>query len=194
MQVVTSSISVSIDGFLSGPRHHDEGLHRVQDWVHRIFGGGEADGAETALLESLYANVGAYVMGRTMFDVGERPWGDEPPFGTPVFVVTHRPRVSIYRGATTFEFGTRGGVAEAVARAREAAGRKDVHIAGGGKIVSQALACGLIDELHLHIAPVLLGTGMRLFDCLPRPVEFEIAALIASPHATHICYRRRQRG
>jgi dihydrofolate reductase len=94
-------------------------------------------------------------------------------------------------GGTTFSFVTDGGVDEAVARARAAAGGKDVHVSGGARIVNQAVAAGLVDELHLHVAPVLLGEGMRLFESLPRTVELEIADVVRSPHVTHLRYRVR---
>lgn len=198
MQIVTCNMSVSIDGFVSGPGHLDEGFNRVQDWVHRLFASRERYGLEggaqdvdSALFETIYANVGAYVMGRGMFDTGEEPWGPEPPFHAPVFVVTHRSRDVLKReGGTSFTFVTDGGVREAVAQARAAAGEGDVHISGGAKIVSQAVAAGLIDELHLHVSPVLLGTGMRLFEGLTEPVDLEIAGVVESPRVTHIRYRR----
>lgn len=197
MPLVTCSMSVSIDGLISGPEHLDDGFHRVQDWAHRAFAWRERYGLEggeknvdSDLLSAMHANVGAFVMGRSMFDAGEEPWGPEPPFHAPVFVVTHRPREVLEReGGTTFTFVT-GGVAEAVALAREAAGDKDVHVSGGGRIVSQALAAGLIDELHLHVSPVVLGTGMPLFTDLKTAIDLEIADVVTSPRATHITYRR----
>jgi dihydrofolate reductase len=107
----------------------------------------------------------------------------------PVFVVSHHQREVLERkGGTSFTFVTEGGVVEAVARACAAAGDKDVHVSGGAKVVSQAVAAGLVDELHLHMAPVLLGQGMRLFD-LDNAVELEIAGVVESTHATHIRYR-----
>jgi dihydrofolate reductase len=159
-------------------------------WRDRYGMEGGAKDTDSDLFETLYTNMGAYVMGRGMFDLGEEPWGDDPPFHAPVFVVTHRPREVLEReGGTTFTFVTDGGVEEAVTRARAAAGAKDVHISGGAKIVSQAVAAGVVDELHLHVAPVLLGRGMRLFDGLKDTVELEIAGVVESPHAAHIRYR-----
>jgi dihydrofolate reductase len=197
MQIVSCNMSVSVDGFISGPEHLDAGFDRVQDWAHRVFAWrdrygieGGAQDPDSDLFETLYASIGAYVMGRGMFDTGEEPWGDEPPFHAPVFVVTHRPCEVLKReGGTSFTFITDGGVEQAVARARAAAGDKDVHVSGGAKIVSQAVAGGLVDELHLHVAPVLLGRGMRLFEGLIDTVELEIAGVAESPHATHIRYR-----
>jgi dihydrofolate reductase len=196
MQIVSCNMSVSVDGFISGPEHLDAGFNRVQEWIHRIFAWRERYGLEggakdpdSDLFESLHANIGAYVMGRGMFDAGEEPWGDDPPFHAPVFVVTHRTRdILVREGGTTFTF-VPDGVAEAVARARAAAGDRDVHVSGGGKIVSQALGACLIDEIHLHVAPVLLGEGMPLFNGLAGPVELELAGVIESEHACHLRYR-----
>jgi dihydrofolate reductase len=190
-------MSMSVDGFISGPEHLDSGFDRVQDWVHRIFAWrdrygieGGAQDPDSDLFETLYANIGAYVMGRGMFDLGEEPWGDEPPFHAPVFVVTHRPREVLEReGGTSFTFITDGGIEEAITRARAAASDKDVHVSGGANIVSQAVAAGLVDQLHLHVAPVLLGKGMRLFEGLSDAVELETVGVAESPHATHIRYR-----
>jgi dihydrofolate reductase len=195
MTIVRCNMSVSVDGFISGPEHLDEGFDRVQDWAHRVFAWREREGVDggakdpdSELFETLYANVGGYVMGRTMFDQGEEPWGEDPPFHAPVFVVTHRPREVLTRdGGTSFTFVTNG-IEEAVARARDAAGDQDVHVSGGGTVVSQALAAGLIDELHLHVAPVLLGKGMALFEGVAGTVELEVADVIPSPHATHVRY------
>jgi dihydrofolate reductase len=197
MSIVSCNMSVSVDGFISGPEHLDAGFDRVQNWVHRLFAwrerygiDGGANDTDSDLFETLYANTGAYVMGRGMFDTGEEPWGDDPPFHAPVFVVTHHPREALEReGGTSFTFVANGGVQEAVTRARAAAGAKDVHVSGGAKIVSQAVAAGLVDELHLHVAPVLLGRGMRLFDDLNDTVELEIAGVVESAHATHIRYQ-----
>jgi dihydrofolate reductase len=184
MTKVTAQMSVSLDGYYAGPRStadpHDmaawmEGLEapgffRVTRWVidamawrERLgFAGGEQS-VNSRIVEETFAAAGAYVMGRRMFDGGEIPWGDEPPFRAPVFVVTHRDREALQRqGGTSFTFVT-DGIERAVAMAREAAGGKDVAVAGGGTLLRQVLAAGLLDELELHIAPVLLGDGMRLF-------------------------------
>jgi dihydrofolate reductase len=146
------------------------GFFRVTRWVidamgwreRQGFAGGERS-VNSRIIEETFAAAGAYVMGRRMFDGGEIPWGDEPPFRAPVFVVTHRDREALQRqGGTSFTFVT-DGIERAVAMAREAAGGKDVAVAGGGTLLRQVLAAGLLDELELHIAPVLLGDGMRLF-------------------------------
>jgi dihydrofolate reductase len=128
-----------------------------------------------------------------MFDGGEIPWGEVPPFRAPVFVVTHRDREILPRqGGTSFTFVT-GGIERAVELAKDAAGGKDVAVAGGGTLLRQVLAAGLLDELHLHIAPVLLGDGMRLFDAglgldTSEGIELTPASVIQTPEVTHIRY------
>src|SRR5213592_4563662 len=222
MTKVTAQMSVSLDGYYAGPRSttdpHDmaaflegpegPGFFRVTRWViddmgwrERMgFAGGERS-VNSRIVEETFAAAGAYVMGRRMFDGGEIPWGDEPPFRAPVFVVTHRDREVLQRqGGTSFTFVT-DGIERAVAMAREAAGGKDVAVAGGGTLLRQVLAAGLLDELELHIAPVLLGDGMRLFDASlgaspgaslgldPREgIELTPVRVIETPEVTHIRY------
>jgi dihydrofolate reductase len=178
-------MSVSLDGCYAGPRDDRDptdidgwmrgpeapGFFRVTRWVvdamswrERLGRSGGAASINSDLVAESFAAAGAYVMGRRMFDGGELPWGDDPPFRAPVFVVTHRERDVVHRdGGTSFTFVT-GGLEEAVERARTAAGDRDVAIAGGGSLLRQVIAAGLLDELDLHIAPVLLGDGQRLFD------------------------------
>jgi dihydrofolate reductase len=133
------------------------------------------------------------VMGRRMFDAGEVPWGDEPPFRAPVFVVTHRHRDVLEReGGTSFTFVTEG-FERAIGLARAAAGDKDVQIAGGGELVRQVLAAGLLDQLELHVSPVLLGDGQRLFDAslglgADEGIELVPTRVIEDPAVTHIRY------
>jgi dihydrofolate reductase len=207
---VYTDISMSLDGYVAGPDasleeplgRGGEGLHewafRLEAW-RRPHGleGGEA-GPESRLVERTLAETGAYVMGRRMYSGGSGPWaddpmadgwwGDEPPFHVPVFVVTHEPRERVEKdGGTSFTFVT-DGVAAAVERARQAAGSRDVQIAGGGSMVQQGLALGLLDELQVHVAPVLLGGGVLLFADGP-PGSLELIETIATPQATHLHYR-----
>ncbi|MBL6275944.1 dihydrofolate reductase family protein [Micromonospora fiedleri] len=210
MTKVTAQMSVSLDGFYAGPRHDGDGdwlqsaeshgFFRVTRWATEAmswrerqgFAGGAQDVNSDILAESFEA-AGAYVMGRRMADGGEVPWGDEPPFRAPVFVVTHRPRPTVVRkGGTSFTYVT-DGVASAVAQARAAAGGKDVAVSGGGTLFRQVLRAGLLDEFELHIAPVVLGTGMRLFDADLAVDEFEAIELtptrvVSAPQITHIRY------
>src|SRR4051794_30320096 len=178
-------ITQSLDGFVAGPEpsmqdplgKRGEDLH---EWIVALAAwrephgheGGE-EGPESDQIHESRARAGAVVMGRSMFSGGSGPWeddpnangwwGDEPPFGMPVFVVTHHEREPLDLGATRFEFVT-GGIEEAHERAVAAAGDQDVQIAGGASVGRQALAAGLVDELLIHTAPVLLGGGTRLFD------------------------------
>jgi len=214
MTKITAQMSVSLDGYYAGPRStadpHDmaawmEGLEapgffRVTRWVidamawrERLgFAGGEQS-VNSRIVEETFAAAGAYVMGRRMFEGGEIPWGDEPPFRAPVFVVTHRDREVLERqGGTSFTFVT-DGIERAIEMAREAADGKNVAVAGGGTLVRQILAAGLLDELELHIAPVLLGDGMRLLDggleLDPREgIELTPVRVIETPEVTHIRY------
>jgi dihydrofolate reductase len=157
--------------------------------------GGEP-GVDADVVEKVLANVGAHIMGRNMFGGGSGPWdeswrgwwGEDPPFHTPVFVLTSHPREPLrMQGGTTFTFVT-DGIAAALAQAREAAGERDVAIAGGASTVRQYLAAGLLDELFLHIVPVLLGAGERLLQDVGDPV-LEPVEVIASPAVTHVRYR-----
>jgi len=214
MTKVTAQMSVSLDGYYAGPRTstdpHDmaawmestegPGFFRVTRWVidavgwrERLgFAGGEQS-VNSQIVEETFAAAGAYVMGRRMFDGGEIPWGDKPPFQAPVFVVTHRPREVLERqGGTSFTFVT-DGIERAVRMARDAAGGKNVAVSGGGTLLRQVLAAGLLDELELHIAPVLLGDGMRLLDggmgLDPREgIELTPVHVVETPEVTHIRY------
>ena len=214
MTKVTAQMSVSLDGYYAGPRSpgdpHDmaafleslegPGFFRVTRWVidamawrERLGYAGGEQSVNSEVIEETFAAAGAYVMGRRMFDGGEIPWGEVPPFRAPVFVVTHREREIVRRqGGTSFTFVT-DGIERAVALARDAAGGKNVAVAGGGTLLRQVLAAGLLDELELHIIPVLLGDGMRLFDGgleldAREGIELTPARVIQTPEATHIRY------
>ncbi|WP_028063941.1 dihydrofolate reductase family protein [Solirubrobacter soli] len=214
MTKVTAQMSLSLDGFYTGPRDARDpkdmngwwegpeapGFFRVTRWAvdamawrERIgFAGGERS-INSEIVEETFAAAGAYVMGRRMFDAGEVPWGEEPPFRAPVFVVTHRSReVLERRGGTSFTFVTEG-LERAVELARDAAGGKDVAVAGGGELVRQVLSAGLLDQLELHIAPVLLGDGQRLFDAglgldADDGIELVATRVVEAPDVVHIRY------
>ena len=204
MSLTTCHVSISLDGFLAGPDQSlDDPLGVGGLAVHRWHidpdaGHHEADVAAT---DDLMKRRGAYVMGRNMFGPVRGPWdqdwrgwwGDEPPYHAPVFVLTHHARDSVeMAGGTTFHFVTDGFDA-AYARAKEAAGDLDVGIAGGASTVRQALAAGVLDEMTLDIAPVLLGAGERLLDGVADPglVPVEVTT---SPLATHVRYEVGRRG
>ena len=210
MSKVTAEISVSLDGFVAGPNPTLEdplgaGGEQLHEWAFRLAAwrqphgieGGEVDVDSAMVEESLAAN-GAVVMGRRMYSGGSGPWeqdpnaggwwGDDPPFHSPVFVLTHHARERAeMQGGTTFTFVT-DGIESAVEQARAAAGERGVAVAGGAEIVRQALDAGLVDELLLHVAPLLLGAGTRLFDGAA-PGRLEIAQVIDAPLATHVRYR-----
>jgi dihydrofolate reductase len=164
-------------------------------WRERLgFDGGEHD-VNSKIVEETFESACAYVMGRRMADGGEVPWGDEPPFHAPVFVVTHREQETLVRqGGTSFTYVT-DGVASAVEQARAAAGGKDVAVAGGGTLLQQVIAAGLVDQLELHIAPVLLGDGMRLFEpavldlASGEAIELTPTRLVDTPEVTHVRYQ-----
>jgi len=211
MTIVTAQMSVSADGYYAGPEHTGSqswlegaeaaGFFRVTRWVidaeawrQRLgFNGGE-DNTNSRVVAETFESAGAYVMGRRMADGGEIPWGDEPPFRAPVFVVTHRPRPVLHRqGGTSFTYVT-GGIADAISRARAAANGKNVAIAGGGTLLRQVIGLGLLDELELHVVPVILGDGMRLLSSDlalggKEAIELTPARVIATPDVTHIRYK-----
>lgn len=210
MTKVTAQMSVSLDGCYAGPQFSGEGnwmesaeaagFFRITRWVidamawreRQGYAGGEQD-TNSGIIAETFEAAGAYVMGRRMADGGEVPWGDDPPFRAPVFVVTHHPRETLVRqGGTSFTYVT-DGIGSAVDQARAAAKGKNVAVAGGGRLLRQVLKAGLLDELELHIAPAVLGTGMRLFDADLQLAEKEAIELtptrvISTSEVTHIRY------
>jgi dihydrofolate reductase len=210
MTKVRVDISMSLDGYVAGPNPTMEeplgrGGERLHDWAveseawresHGLEGGSGGPGSD--VIGEHIAAVGATIMGRKMFSGGAGPWtddpnsngwwGDEPPFRHSVFVLTHHPREPLVLGETTFTFVT-DGPDVALEQARAAAGNKDVAIAGGGEAVQQYLGAGVVDEMQIHIAPVLLGGGVRLFDGPAGEGTLEPDRVIDSPAATHIRYR-----
>jgi dihydrofolate reductase len=208
MARVTMDISTSLDGFVAGPNATleqplGEGGEHLHEWLFRLAAfreqhgmtGGESDG-DTAVFEKS-TGAGAVVMGRRMFSGGEGAWeddpmaegwwGDTPPFRMPVFVLTHHARETLVLGDTSFVFVTEG-IESAYEQARAAAGGKDVAVAGGATVVQQCLRAGLLDELQVHIAPVLLGRGVRLFDG-GEQANLELVRVVDSPTVTHVKYR-----
>jgi dihydrofolate reductase len=139
--------------------------------------------------EKMFKTVGAVVMGRQMFNTGEEPWGDEPPYHMPVFVLTHRPRSKVVKeGGTTFTFVT-SGIDSALNQAKAAAGDNDVMVAGGANAVQQYLKAGVLDEIQIHLIPVLFGSGTRLFDHLDsKSLRLETISVIEAPGVTHLKY------
>jgi dihydrofolate reductase len=211
MTIVTAQMSVSMDGFYAGPKYTDmqtwlegpeaAGFFRVTRWAidaeawrQRLgFSGGDKNTNSEVIAET-YQAAGAYVMGRRMADGGEIPWGEDPPFRARVFVVTSRPRQTLVRkGGTSFTYVTTG-IESAIEQARAAANGKNVAIAGGGTLLRQVIKLGLLDELELHIVPVILGDGMRLLSSElglggREGIELTPARVIATPDVTHIRYQ-----
>jgi dihydrofolate reductase len=212
MGKLTLEISMSLDGFIAGPNQTleqplGEGGERLHEWAYAAASwrerhgasGGESNADSDVIDESL-RNTGATVMGRRMYSGGQGAWeedpnadgwwGDDPPFRHPVFVLTHHEREQVIKErGTTFTFVT-DGIEAALEQARAAAGDKNVAIGGGANVVQQYLNSGLLDELQVHVAPVLLGAGVRLFDDLSTgQLELECTRVIESPAVTHLKYR-----
>lgn len=210
MTQITLDITTSLDGYVAGPDATlEEPLGKngelLHEWIvslksFRAQHGGEGgeENADDALVARNLATIGAGVMGRKMFSGGEGPWerdpnadswfGDDPPFRTPVFVVTHYARDTItYPNGTEFHFVT-DGVESAVAQAREAANGKDVRVGGGADVATQCLRAGLLDRIDLHVAPILLGGGVRLFAGADL-TRLELVESSASPKVAHLSYR-----
>ena len=211
MSSLKFEITVSLDGFVAGPNQSvehplgegGEGLHewafKLEAW-RRPHGqdGGEVN-ASSEVVEDATANVGANVMGRNMFGGGPGPWGEEPwtgwwgedpPFHTPVFVLTHHEREPLeMEGGTTFHFVT-DGIEAALEQAGEAAGGKEVHLSGGADAARQYLAAGLVDEMWLHVVPILLGAGTPLFDETTAAAGLEQVRVVEAPGVAHLKYRR----
>jgi dihydrofolate reductase len=195
MTKVLAGITTSVDGYVAGPNDGPsaglgEGGERLHYWV---FGGpwsydeepeGQAAGDDAAWLEQAMSRIGAVVGGRWTYEAA-RHWGDENPWGLPFFIVTHRPEEQPPGDAFVFVSGVR----EAIERAKEAAGDKDVHVMGGADVIRQALAGGLVDELTIIVAPVVLGGGKLLFEGFTKSLDLEQIGVRQSEFATFVEYR-----
>ena len=215
MSTVRFQIAVSLYGYAAGLDQSEDNplgvggmdLHR---WVFELEAwrkqqgqeGGEVN-ASSLVVEEAQSNVGATVMGRNMFGGGPGPWnedqpwngwwGSDPPYHTPVFVLTHHPRASLeMEGGTTFTFVT-DGIGSALEQAKQAAGGLDVLLGGGANVVQQYLSAGLVDEFELHVVPIVLGDGERLLDNVGS-LRLEQVRAIEAPGVTHIKYRVSSRG
>jgi dihydrofolate reductase len=210
MTQLICDISMSLDGFVAGPNQTleqplGEGGEQLHEWTIRLktwrerhgMEGGET-GADADVVAESVSRSGATIMGRRMFSSGEGPWeddpkasgwwGDDPPFRHPVFVLTHHAREPLELKGTTFTFVT-DGIESALEQAKAAAGDKDVHLSGGADVVQQYLNAGLLDELELHVVPVLLGGGVRLLENVA-PADLTLDRVVDSPTVTHLRYRR----
>ena len=194
------SVSMSLDGFIA-PESPEELMGQqwmeLQRWAFRQrflrqnlkLGKGGEEGRDNDILREAFERTGASVMGKRMFDAGEQAWPEEAPFHTPVFVVTREKRDPWARpGGTTFHF-VDDGIESALDQAREAAGERDVRIAGGGETIVQYLNAGLIDEFDVALSPVLFGSGIRLFDGVEASrVALRVVGAEPSPSTTHLSY------
>ncbi|OWA05301.1 deaminase [Streptomyces sp. CS113] len=199
---VTADLAITLDGYVAGPNvtldnPAGDGGEPIFDWIHTLASWRERQGMtggdenrDSELVREWFDATGAVVMGRMMYDTGEAFWGDNPPFRTPVFVLTHRPRPTLVKeGGTTFTFVT-DGIRSALEQARAAAGGRNVDIGGGADTVRQYLAAGLVDELQLHVVPTLLGDGLRLFEGLGAGRrDLTQVRVVETPLATHLKYR-----
>jgi dihydrofolate reductase len=210
MGKVFADISMSLDGFIAGPKptlkeplgQGGEGLHewvvKVASWRKSHGKSGGETGSGSDIVEETIARTGAVIMGRKMFSNGKGPWeddpkadgwwGDNPPFHCPVFVLTHHPRETVQKeGGTTFTFVT-DGIESALSQAKEAAGNKDVSLAGGAHIIQEFIKAGLCDELQIHLVPILLGGGTPLLTNLG-DAKLEKTRVIDSPEVTHLKFK-----
>lgn len=195
-------MSMSLDGFIAGPNVSMErplggGGRRIHEWAFGLaswrklqgFVGGEST-PDSEMVQESFQKVGAVIIGRRMFSHGRHIWGDIPPFHASVFVLSHEAHEPIPKaGGTTYTFVT-DGIESALEQARVAAGEKNVSVGGGANVVQQYLAAGLLDEIQVHLVPVLIGTGVRLFEHTgPGHIELEVLEVMNSPTVTHLRYR-----
>lgn len=199
------SVSMSLDGYIA-PDSPEELMGQqwmeLQGWQFPLrftrenlnIGEGGDEGRDNDIARNTFLRTGASVMGKRMFDAGEEMWPDEAPFHTPVFVVTHEKRDPWERpGGTTFYF-VNDGIETALDRAHEAAGARDVRVAGGGETIVQYLNAHLVDEFHVAVAPVLFGHGIRLFEQVNAAgIALEPISSESSPNVTHLAYAIRRR-
>jgi dihydrofolate reductase len=202
MSAVFADFAISLDGYIAGPNAKPgnplgDGGPNLHQWVYPLASWREAQGlpggernADDDLVRHTIERAGAHVMGRNMFDEGEAGWPENAPFHRPVFVVTTRGRDPWVRpGGTTFHFVTEG-VERALEQAKAAAGGKDVRVSGGANVFQQLFRAGLIDEVTVHLTPMFLGGGVRLFDRLgPGERGLDVAVARASQLTTHVTWR-----
>jgi dihydrofolate reductase len=210
MSKVRVHIAVSADGYVAGPNQSEEnplgeGGEQIHEWMLALKAWREPHGREggevninSDVLEEANDNVGAEIMGRGKFgpasggpwpdEPWEGWWGEDPPFHKPVFVVTHHEREPLTLSDTTFTFVT-DGIESALEQAKEAAGDQDVYVGGGASIINQYLAAGLVDEIEIHVSPLILGGGERLFDGVGPDLKLEQLRAVEAPGVAHLKYR-----
>jgi dihydrofolate reductase len=203
MSKVFFDVGITVDGFIAGPNGSiknplgDGGL-AIHDWMfsqksfreHLGIEGGETGGQDNEIIEKIFNRIGANIMGKRMFEEGEANWPEKAPFGVPVYVLTKQKRDPWERkGGTTFYF-TDDDIHVVLDKAKRDAGNKDVRISGGASAIQQFLNAGLIDEFTLHVAPMLLGKGVRLFENIMKDkFKVEIVEVLNSKSITHLLYR-----
>lgn len=188
MAKVILQVSMSLDGFITGPNDRvgngmGDGGDRLHDWMFD-----NSTAVDAKIVDEWHENTGAWIMGRHSFDVGVEPWGDNPPFHKPVFVLSHKAHKNIEKeGGTTYYFIT-DGIESALKKAKEAAGNKQITL-HGAKIFQQYLKAGLVDEVNIHLVPVLFGAGKRLFEEATERIELEKIKVMETPGAVHLTFR-----
>jgi dihydrofolate reductase len=182
---------MSFDGFIAGPNIRAEepmgdNGEKLHDWMFN----GESDSESKDLAADFFKNIGAYIMGKRTLELGIGPWGDNPPFHAPCFVLSGESHNTITKqGGTSYVFVT-DGIESALKQAQEAAGSRDIIVMGGANAAQQYLNAGLLDEVHLHLTHLLLGNGTRLFDKLTLiPANLEKIAVVDKPGVTHLKFR-----
>jgi dihydrofolate reductase len=203
MSNVFFSTGISLDGFIAGLNASPtnplgDGGAEIHKWMflQRSFrrianlGDNGQTGVDDKIVEEIFNRTGANIIGMKLFEEGEANWSEDPPFHSPVFVLTHKPRGSWQRkGGTTFHF-VNDGVESALQQVRQVAVRKDVRITGGAQTIQQFLNAGLVDEFTIHYAPLFLGQGVRLFDRIEKEkFSVQIIEVVHSPHVTHLRYK-----
>jgi dihydrofolate reductase len=192
MGKVFLDMSMSLDGFIAGPKDDNkpdrelEALEILHDWMFR----GKTEREVEEWQEANFAPVGAIIIGRRTFDLGVGPWGDNPTFHAPCFVLSEDAQETIVKqGGTTYSFVT-DGIESALEKAQAAAGSKDIRVLGGANAAQQYLKAGLLDELRLQLVPILLGEGIRLFEHVgSEQIELERTQVIEAPGVTHLTFR-----
>lgn len=192
MSKVILKMSMSLDGFIAGPNIRPEepmgdGGEKLHEWM---FSADDTDENLKDYKADFFETTGAYIMGERTFELGLKPWGENPPFHAPCFVLSRNPRETITKDGGTSYISVTEGIESALAQAKEAAGSKNVIVMGGANAAQQYLNAGLINELHIHLVHMLLGDGTRLFDALTiKPTGLEKISLADADRVTHLKFR-----
>ena len=203
MSKVFFDLGITLDGYIAGPNRGaknplGDGGVSIHNWMfkqkaflsHLKLEGGETNNKDNDIIEETFNRIGANIMGKNMFVEGEANWPEEAPFHCPVYVLTRESRGAWERpGGTTFYF-VNNDIHTVLEKAKKDAGNKDIRISGGASVIQQYLNAGLINEFALHIAPIMMGKGVRLFENIEKKkFTLEISKVINSPEVTHIFYK-----